>query len=87
MKYFLFYINQRYYFKNFRQDDFLDLDPGRLLEPSTIFLYSSHRSNIDYWKGLNVDGWSEEALGMRKMITQFAGVPAEKIKGKFCTLN
>jgi len=41
----------------------------------------THRSNIDYWKGLNVDGWSEEALGMRKMITQFAGVPAEKIKG------
>jgi len=41
----------------------------------------THRSNIDYWKGLNVDGWSDEALGMRKMITQFAAIPAEEIKG------
>ena len=34
-----------------------------------------------------MDGWSEEALGMRKMITQFAGVPAEKIKGKQTVLH
>lgn len=36
---------------------------------------------MNYWKGLNVDGWSEEVTGMRKMITQFAAIPKADITG------
>jgi len=41
----------------------------------------THRTDMNYWKGLNVDGWSEEVTGMRKMITQFAAIPKADITG------
>jgi len=41
----------------------------------------THRTDSNYWKGLNVDGWSDEIEGMRKMISQFAAIPKEEIKG------
>jgi len=41
----------------------------------------THRTDQNYWKGINADGWTEEALGMRKMITQFANIPADQITG------
>jgi hypothetical protein len=41
----------------------------------------THRTNQDYWKGINEDGWTAEALGMRKAITQFANIPAQFIEG------
>lgn len=41
----------------------------------------THRSNQDYWKGINEQGWSDEALGMKRAITQFSNIPAEYIKG------
>jgi len=41
----------------------------------------THRTNQDYWKGLNVDGWEAEAEGMRKMISQFAAIPKEDVSG------
>ena len=51
----------------------------------SIISYSSpyrHRTDQNYWKGLNVDGWSDEIEGMRKMISQFAAIPKEEVKGK-----
>ncbi len=44
-------------------------------------LIFSHKTDQNYWKGINADGWEDEALGMRKMITQFANIPAEEVKG------
>jgi len=41
----------------------------------------THKTDQNYWKGINADGWEDEALGMRKMITQFANIPAEEVKG------
>lgn len=41
----------------------------------------THRSNQDYWKGLNKTGWILEIDGMRRMITQFADIPIEEIIG------
>jgi len=41
----------------------------------------THRTDQNYWKGLNVDGWSDEIEGMRKMIAQFAAIPKEEVKG------
>ena len=47
-----------------------------------IQFVSSHKTDQNYWRGINADGWENEALGMRKMITQFANIPANEIKGK-----
>jgi len=41
----------------------------------------THRTDMNYWKGLNVDGWSQEISGMRKLITQFAAIPKADVKG------
>jgi len=41
----------------------------------------THRTDQKYWKGMNVDGWIAEAEGMRRMISQFAAIPKEDIKG------
>ena len=40
-----------------------------------------HRTDMNYWKGLNMDGWSQEISGMRKLITQFAAIPKADVKG------
>jgi len=41
----------------------------------------THRTDLNYWKGMNVDSWTKEIEGMRQMITQFAAIPKEDIKG------
>lgn len=41
----------------------------------------THKTDQNYWKGINSEGWMKEALGMRKMITQFANIPADNIEG------
>ena len=40
-----------------------------------------HKTDLNYWKGLNVDGWSAEIGGMRKLLTQFAAIPKSDIQG------
>lgn len=42
---------------------------------------------MDYWKGLNVDGWSKEIEGMRKMISQFAAIPKEEVQGNILAIH
>lgn len=41
----------------------------------------THRTDLNYWKGMNVDSWTKEIEGMRQMITQFAAIPKEDIRG------
>eukprot|EP00088_Acartia_fossae_P051337 TRINITY_DN5766_c0_g2_i1.p1 TRINITY_DN5766_c0_g2~~TRINITY_DN5766_c0_g2_i1.p1 ORF type:complete len:442 (+),score=66.46 TRINITY_DN5766_c0_g2_i1:38-1363(+) len=41
----------------------------------------SHRTDLDYWRGINADGWEAEASGMKKMISSMARIPKEDIKG------
>ena len=55
-----------------------------LFEQIYINIILRHRSNQDYWKGINEQGWSDEALGMKRAITQFSNIPAEYIKGTLC---
>ena len=50
---------------------------------NTIFSVYSHRSNTSYWATLDQDGWTDEIGGMKAMITEYAGIPAEEIKGKY----
>jgi len=41
----------------------------------------THRSNQDYWKGMNKTGWKREIVGMRQMTSQFANIPVDQITG------
>jgi hypothetical protein len=48
-----------------------------------INLFFSHRSNTTYWSTLSEQGWVDEMDGMRRIISEFANVPPEKITGNF----
>jgi len=41
----------------------------------------THRNNITYWERLDVDGWADEMVGVRKMIAQFATIDPCEITG------
>jgi len=47
-----------------------------------IALHSTtHQSNTDYWKGMNVSGWDAEVLEQKKQIAHFAKIPEAQIVG------
>jgi hypothetical protein len=65
---------------------------GALVEPvqNIFFLtvnyinsFVRHRSNQDYWKGMNKTGWKREIVGMRQMTSQFANIPVDQITGGY----
>jgi len=41
----------------------------------------SHRNDLNYWKNMEVDGWKDEMVGLRKMIGQFASIDPCEVKG------
>merc|ERR1712142_1437473 len=41
----------------------------------------SHRNDLKYWKNMEVDGWKDEMVGLRKMIGQFASIDPCEVKG------
>jgi hypothetical protein len=41
----------------------------------------THRSNTTYWSTLSKQGWVDEMVGMRTIISNFANVPADAITG------
>jgi hypothetical protein len=48
-----------------------------------INFFVRHRSNQDYWKGMNKTGWKREIVGMRQMTSQFANIPVDQITGGY----
>lgn len=41
----------------------------------------THRSNTTYWSTLSEQGWKDEMAGMRTIISNFANIPEDDIKG------
>lgn len=41
----------------------------------------SHRQGTEYWKSLDMDGWKDEMVGVRKMIGQFAAINPCEVTG------
>merc|ERR1711887_425616 len=41
----------------------------------------THRNDISYWQKLDVEGWKDEMVGVRKMIAQFATIDPCEITG------
>jgi hypothetical protein len=50
-----------------------------------INAFVRHRSNQDYWKGMNKTGWKREIVGMRQMTSQFANIPVDQITGGYAS--
>jgi hypothetical protein len=44
---------------------------------------SRHRSNTTYWSLLSEQGWVDEMVGMRTIISNFANIPESDITGNF----
>lgn len=41
----------------------------------------THRNNLTYWQVNDVAGWTEEMVGMRQAVSQFANIPQEELVG------
>merc|ERR1711892_544768 len=41
----------------------------------------SHRNDLKYWQNLDVEGWKDEMVGIRKMIGQFASIDPCQVTG------
>jgi len=41
----------------------------------------THRTDSEYWENLDVQGWTDEAAGMRDMVSNFAAIPKDDIIG------
>jgi len=41
----------------------------------------THRNDLDYWKGLDEQGWADEIVGMRRIASQFSAIDPCEIKG------
>ena len=44
--------------------------------------YFRHRTDSEYWENLDVEGWTDEAAGMRDMVSNFAAIPKDDIIGR-----
>ena len=48
---------------------------------TSLHIFCSHRSPPDYFKGINQSEWEAEMGGIKSMIVNYAGIPADEIRG------